>query len=348
MIAHFFCKFCNIQHDNSIRAGLALMCRDAKNYLRLKDKSLSFDEYKENKNKPKRIIDNNEQVRCYQCLEFKNHSSINFITHYKKLTNLCKACKAESSRIERSKKEKIIKKTKHQLALENGVFNCNHCKKDRDVNLKIDQRRNTCKVCMSYKVHEKRYNKLTFNEYEENYFYSAKLNSNYIDQCFVCRKRKTDDELRVQGAKRNMCQCCYSKSERSIKQLTQKNLTSALRRHGISEHRFESIFGYSKKDFIESMKSKLNNGMTAEDLFSSSVHIDHVTPSALFDLTNEDHFNYCWSLDNLQPMWASENNKKLDYLPNGDRVSIIKRQPNARQRLDELLLGLYGLSFKPK
>lgn len=41
-------------------------------------------------------------------------------------------------------------------------------------------------------------------------------------------------------------------------------------------------------------------------------HIDHIKPCSLFNHEIKSDFIECWSLKNLQPLWASENIKKGD------------------------------------
>jgi hypothetical protein len=43
-------------------------------------------------------------------------------------------------------------------------------------------------------------------------------------------------------------------------------------------------------------------------------HIGHIRPKASFEFENVDDedFKACWSLNNLQPMWARKNIKKSD------------------------------------
>ena len=38
-------------------------------------------------------------------------------------------------------------------------------------------------------------------------------------------------------------------------------------------------------------------------------HIDHIVPRSFFEFTSieDTEFKYCWSLDNLQPLWSAEN-----------------------------------------
>lgn len=46
--------------------------------------------------------------------------------------------------------------------------------------------------------------------------------------------------------------------------------------------------------------------------------IDHIIPCAAFDLTKLEQQKICFHYSNLQPLWAIENIKKQDKLPNGE------------------------------
>ena len=50
--------------------------------------------------------------------------------------------------------------------------------------------------------------------------------------------------------------------------------------------------------------------------------IDHIIPKAYFNITSPycDDFKKCWALDNLQPLWAEDNLKKSDIMPDGSRA----------------------------
>ena len=54
-------------------------------------------------------------------------------------------------------------------------------------------------------------------------------------------------------------------------------------------------------------------------------HIDHIIPCAAFDLTDIEQQKKCFNYKNLQPLWAEENLKKLDFLPDGRRAVDIKK-----------------------
>ena len=64
-----------------------------------------------------------------------------------------------------------------------------------------------------------------------------------------------------------------------------------------------------------------------ESLFDENVswdnygqwHIDHIIPKSYFNIIDYkcNDFKKCWSLDNLQPLWAEDNFRKNDKLPDG-------------------------------
>lgn len=75
-------------------------------------------------------------------------------------------------------------------------------------------------------------------------------------------------------------------------------------------------FDYNRDELIKNIKSKLKDGMTLENYGVNGWHIDHIKPVAAFKLIKEDgeldleQIKLCWSLDNLQPLWAKENISK--------------------------------------
>lgn len=78
-------------------------------------------------------------------------------------------------------------------------------------------------------------------------------------------------------------------------------------------HYFE-ILGYTQMDLVNHLEKKFNNGMTWDNY--GEWHVDHKLPITSFNFNdvNDDKFKKCWSLDNLQPMWGSENISKSNKL----------------------------------
>jgi len=52
--------------------------------------------------------------------------------------------------------------------------------------------------------------------------------------------------------------------------------------------------------------------MTWDNYGRNGWHIDHIIPISFFEFksVNDTEFKYCWNLNNLQPLWESENISK--------------------------------------
>ena len=63
------------------------------------------------------------------------------------------------------------------------------------------------------------------------------------------------------------------------------------------------------KNYIESL---WETGMNWNN--TNEWHIDHIIPQSWlpFNSIDDDNFLKCWSLDNLQPLWAKDNISKQD------------------------------------
>lgn len=75
---------------------------------------------------------------------------------------------------------------------------------------------------------------------------------------------------------------------------------------------WEQIVGYSKEALMAHLEKQFLPGMTWDNY--GEWHIDHVRPKVSFSFSSEgdDEFLECWSLSNLQPLWAEDNQKKSD------------------------------------
>jgi len=70
------------------------------------------------------------------------------------------------------------------------------------------------------------------------------------------------------------------------------------------------MVGFSIAEFMSHMEKQFVSGMSWENY--GSWHIDHIQPVASFDFTTADDLDFkrCWSLENLQPLWAIDNLRK--------------------------------------
>lgn len=80
----------------------------------------------------------------------------------------------------------------------------------------------------------------------------------------------------------------------------------SLKRNKGGQH-WETLVGYTLKDLMRHLEKQFRPGMTWDNY--GEWHIDHRIPVAAFNFTKPEHrdFRRCWSLKNLQPMWARDN-----------------------------------------
>ena len=97
-------------------------------------------------------------------------------------------------------------------------------------------------------------------------------------------------------------------------------IRSALRGGGLSKkgRHWENLVGYTVHDLKERLEKLFQTGMTWENY--GDWHVDHIIAKSLFKIkeVGDEEFMKCWSLDNLQPLWAVDNIKKSNHL-NGEK-----------------------------
>ena len=88
----------------------------------------------------------------------------------------------------------------------------------------------------------------------------------------------------------------------------------SLRRGTKNNKHWESLVGYTQGELIIHLEKQFKDGMTWEN--SKEWHIDHIIPISAFNFSKPEHedFKRCWSLSNLQPLWATDNVEKSDKL----------------------------------
>lgn len=141
----------------------------------------------------------------------------------------------------------------------------------------------------------------------------------WAGKCEFCGKEfEAADNLK--GIKRFCSRQCKKKSQikiRTPEEITQRRLSNrigtamweSLKKN---KHRrpWLSLVDYTLDDLRRHLESKFVDGMTWENM--GQWHIDHRRPRSSFSYTKPEdaEFKECWSLANLQPLWAVENLRK--------------------------------------
>jgi hypothetical protein len=91
-----------------------------------------------------------------------------------------------------------------------------------------------------------------------------------------------------------------------------KGIYDSLRSANLSKNKrhWEDITGYTYQDLKKHLENLFQQGMSWDNY--GYWHIDHIIPQSFFKFKsiNDVEFKYCWSLNNLQPLWAEDNLKK--------------------------------------
>lgn len=86
---------------------------------------------------------------------------------------------------------------------------------------------------------------------------------------------------------------------------------------GRKNQKTEQLLGCTIPELMRHLESKFQTGMSWDNYGLRGWHIDHKTPCAAFDLTDEEQQRICFHHTNLQPLWSTENWSKSSKLPNG-------------------------------
>ncbi len=222
------------------------------------------------------------------------------------------------------------------------TFICTSCNKERPHEYR-ETGRNRCSVCSGHRAHIRKGRKLTYAEFESNYIRNKELGVGVKNKCNVCLRIQEPSAFKSRHGK--ICNDCWYADAQIIIRRCRKIIRVPIRNSARGLVLFERTFGYSFKDFKKHIENLFTNGMTWDKVINKEIHIDHIIPAAAFDQGNVDHFNICWSLANLQPLWAKDNQEKHDKLINGMRVQDIKKKDNHRTVLNHLLFTLYNVNL---
>lgn len=71
--------------------------------------------------------------------------------------------------------------------------------------------------------------------------------------------------------------------------------------------KYFKILGYTRADLKNYLEKQFTKDMTWKAFRNGDIHIDHIKPQSLFNLKDINDVKECWSLNNLQPLWAKDN-----------------------------------------
>lgn len=136
-------------------------------------------------------------------------------------------------------------------------------------------------------------------------------------------KRYSGDSLfrqeKVKRVVRRQAKRYAEEKKYAVSQSMSVAIRTSLKNRKTGDH-WEGILGYTVVDLMIHLEALFAPGMTWENY--GEWHIDHITPRTAFDFSSpmDPGFRQCWSLGNLQPLWARDNIAKSDRLRDGSRA----------------------------
>ena len=221
----------------------------------------------------------------------------------------------------------IIKNNNISNGVNEGSKRCCKCKKclslndfGLDVNSKLN-RRSICKLCRKNEPSRKEYCKKWASENKE---LKAKIDKEYgIKNKDKIKEYKKTEKYKLIKAK------SYKKYYQKVMKIPEIKIAMRMRSMMSSYAKYKKIktfdiLGYSNIELVNHLESKFTKGMSWSNYGRGGWHIDHIRPLASFDKNDPNWITIAFSLDNLQPLYESENCSKGS-LYNGIRYSINKK-----------------------
>lgn len=97
-----------------------------------------------------------------------------------------------------------------------------------------------------------------------------------------------------------------------IETLLRNRICDLLKGKVKSDHTL-NLLGCTVEELKQYLENQFIEGMTWENY--GEWQIDHIIPCAYFDLSIEKNQYICFNFRNLQPLWANENRRKRDEVP---------------------------------
>ena len=198
---------------------------------------------------------------------------------------------------------------------------CSKCKRELAIKMfakdksKVDGYYSSCKLCKNL-YYDNRYKEIK----KENYFMNVEIERekgrNHYHQNrkerLECTKKYNKEHKEEKLAynriyyKNYLCDNIKYRLSRAIR----TKIVRTIKKGSKNRQRWEFLVGFTAEQLKKHLERMFKSGMSWSNY--GKWHIDHIKPISAFDYNDyRDHtFKVCWSLNNLQPLWAKENMSK--------------------------------------
>ena len=144
--------------------------------------------------------------------------------------------------------------------------------------------------------------------YSKQYYIKHKGEQRERNKAYLKQWRKENPE-KYRKTKNQYAKCRYKTDIKfNLNTRICRAIGKALKGNKNGKH-WEDLVGYSLAGLTKRLKKTMPKGYTWQDYLNGDLHIDHITPIAVFNFTKPEHvdFKRCWALNNLRLLPAREN-----------------------------------------
>jgi len=227
--------------------------------------------------------------RCRPCA--KNRSAKYHAGHY------------EQIRARKVKNYEQIREQKAKYRAEKKRF-CKKCGLEKTFVENPSENRWICKPCNS------KYSHLHYCDHKQlRYEQTAKWRAENPEKVRIAYKNSDIKKL--------------SKPRGRISRSISRRIRKDLQNGSKGRHHWEELVDFTVDQLKQHLEKKFQSGMSWENY--GEWHIDHKTPVIAFNFERPEDLDFkkCWSLKNLQPMWAFDNMSKRDRMDKPFQPSLL-------------------------
>lgn len=263
------------------------------------------------KTEEQKILTTLKLKRCSRCFNIYSTSEFSYVSYTKDNFNLrCKICIQEYHKLSWIKLQ-------NNSVLKNIAYN-----KHKERRWKYKQR---------IQAHGKMYNQLNKKKrklwsqkyYKNNKDKIRKYSSEYYHNNVNNSKEKRLAYAKTIVGKSTTKKWRIKKMKTDIQFVISTRLRGMMRR-AVKLEKTEKILGCSFGDFKIYFESLFTHTMTWKEFLSGEIHIDHIIPLKMFNLTDPTHVKCANFYINLQPLYKKDNFKKSSKLPTLDVINKVK------------------------
>jgi len=213
------------------------------------------------------------------------------------------------------------------LAVQKECEFCGKIFKAKNFQIKQGQGRYCSSKCMGLNNIKDKCNKVCRfcgNSFEIRY---SALKYRKGDYCSVkCARFYRKGKFRMEnnpnwrGGMKESWQRWYKKKKKDLNYQLNHRIKESIRHHlrrGVKNgRRTEELLGYTFEDLKEHLEKTFPKASTWDDYISGKLQIDHIQPISSFSFTKveDEEFKKCWSLENLQLLYKTDNRRKSNKL----------------------------------